>query len=194
MFNFILFGPPGSGKGTQSIRIAEKYNLTHISTGDIFRRNIRGKTPLGLKVQGVIEKGELVPDELLVEILEDAIDQTSGTDGFVFDGFPRTMRQANDLNTILQKRNEKVSLVLALDVNDDEIIRRLLKRAELEGRKDDTRDVIENRIKVYNCQTQPLIDFYGKNGSFTSVNGIGSVDEIFQAICNQIDQKILHQV
>jgi adenylate kinase len=190
MFNFILFGPPGSGKGTQSIRIAEKYNLTHISTGDIFRRNIRGKTPLGLKVQGVIEQGELVPDELLIEILEDAIDQTHGSKGFVFDGFPRTVRQANDLNHMLQKRNEKVSLVLALEVNDDEIIQRLLKRAELEGRKDDTRDVIENRIKVYNCQTQPLIDYYGKNGSFTAVNGIGSVDEIFHAICKKIDQKI----
>lgn len=190
MFNFILFGPPGSGKGTQSVKVARKYGLTHISTGDIFRRNIREKTRLGLKVQGIIEKGELVPDELLVEILEDAMDQSKGTAGFVFDGFPRTLQQAADLDKILEKRNEKVSLVLALDVDDQEIIKRLLKRAELEGRKDDTRDVIENRIKVYNQQTQPLIDHYSKNGHFTSISGIGDIDQIFGAICSRIDTVI----
>lgn len=187
MFNFILFGPPGSGKGTQSVRVAEKYNLTHISTGDIFRRNIREKTTLGMKVKSIIEKGELVPDELLIEILEDAMDRAKGNHGFVFDGFPRTVQQANDLKAILQKRNEHVSLVLALEVNDDEIIKRLLKRAEVEGRKDDTREVIENRIRVYNNQTQPLIEYYGRNGTFASVNGIGSIDGIFNAICKKID-------
>jgi adenylate kinase len=187
MFNFILFGPPGSGKGTQSIKIAEKYNFAHISTGDIFRKNIKEKTPLGIKVQAIIEKGELVPDELLIEILENAMDQYSGIDGFVFDGFPRTLQQADDLTEILHKRNEKVSLVLALEVNDDEIIDRLLKRAEKEGRKDDTRDVIENRIGVYNSQTQPLIDYYSQRDLFTSVNGIGSINEIFDAICAKID-------
>jgi adenylate kinase len=190
MFNFILFGPPGSGKGTQSIRIAEKYNLTHISTGDIFRRNIREKTPLGIKVQSIIEKGELVPDELLIEILEDALNQAKGTGGFVFDGFPRTIRQADDLKGILLKKNQQVSLVLALEVNDTEIVTRLLKRAEVEGRKDDTRDVIENRINVYNKQTQPLIDYYTRNGTFTSVNGIGTIDEIFEAICKKIEARI----
>ena len=190
MFNFILFGPPGSGKGTQSVKIAEKYNLTHISTGDIFRRNIREKTPLGIKVQGIIEKGELVPDDLLIEILEDAMDQAEGSDGFVFDGFPRTIRQAEDLEDMLKKRNEKVSLVLALTVDDDEIIRRLLRRAELEGRKDDTQEVIENRIKVYNNQTQPLINHYSRNGTFTAVNGIGGIDEIFHAICAKIEEKL----
>jgi len=187
MFNFILFGPPGSGKGTQSIKIAEKYNLAHISTGDIFRRNIREKTVLGLKVQSIIEKGELVPDELLVKILEDAMDQFKGINGFVFDGFPRTLQQADDLSEILGKRDEKVSKVLALEVNDKEIINRLLKRAELEGRKDDTREVIENRINVYNNQTQPLINYYDKKGVFTSVHGIGSIDAIFNAICEKID-------
>ena len=124
MFNFILFGPPGSGKGTQSIRIAEKYNFAHISTGDIFRRNICDKTALGLQVQGIIEQGNLVPDELLVAILEDAIDQAKGYKGFVFDGFPRTVQQAIDLKDILSRRNEKVSLVLSLEVNDEEIIDR----------------------------------------------------------------------
>lgn len=188
MFNFILFGPPGSGKGTQSVKIAEKFNLAHISTGDIFRKNIREKTPLGVKVQSIIEKGELVSDELLVEILEDAMDQFTGIDGFVFDGYPRTLGQADDLKSILTKRGESVSLVLALEVNDDEIISRLLKRAEIEGRKDDTREVIENRIRVYNEQTQPLIDFYKKEGVFTSVNGIGSIESIFDAVCQEIDK------
>jgi len=189
MFNFILFGPPGSGKGTQSLKIAEKYNLAHISTGDIFRRNIRENTPLGKKVQGIMEKGELVPDEVLVEVLEDALIQTRGVDGFVFDGFPRTLRQARDLDQIMRKRNDQVSLVVALDVNDGEIIGRLLKRAEIEGRKDDTQEVIENRISVYNTQTQPLINYYKDKGLFASVNGIGSVDEIFSNICRLIDLK-----
>jgi adenylate kinase len=189
MFNFILFGPPGSGKGTQSVRIAGKYNFAHISTGDIFRKNIREKTDLGLKVQSIIEKGELVPDDLLIEILENALGQYSGINGVVFDGFPRTIRQANDLDGMLKKRNQAVSLVLALEVVDDEIIERLLKRAQTEGRKDDTREVIGNRINVYNNQTQPLINYYKEKGLFRSVNGIGSIDEIFSSICREIDLK-----
>ncbi len=188
MFNFILFGPPGSGKGTQSIKIAEKHGFAHISTGDIFRKNIREKTELGLKVQGIIEKGELVPDELLIKILEDAMDQYPNVSGFVFDGFPRTTQQAHDLDMMLNKRDESVSLVLALEVNNDEILTRLLKRAELEGRKDDTKEVIENRINIYNDQTQPLIDFYTERGKFKSVEGIGGIDDIFKSICVIIDQ------
>ena len=190
MFNFILFGPPGSGKGTQSVKIAEKYNLVHIYTGDIFRKNIREKTPLGLKVQSIIEKGELVPDALLIEILEDAIQQHSKARGFVFDGFPRTIQQAKDLDAMLARRNESVSLVLALEVGDNEILKRLLKRAEIEGRKDDTKEVIENRIKVYNNQTQPLIDFYKTKKKFQSIPGTGGIDEIFQGICRIIDKAI----
>ncbi len=188
MFNFILFGPPGSGKGTQSLKIAEKYNLVHISTGDIFRKNIREKTPLGLKVQVIIEKGELVPDALLIEILEDALQQHSKAKGFVFDGFPRTIQQAHDLDSMLGKNKESVSLVLALEVGDGEILKRLLKRAEIEGRKDDTKEVIENRIQIYNNQTQPLIDFYKNKKKFQSIQGIGGIDEIFKSICKIIDQ------
>lgn len=190
MFNFIIFGPPGSGKGTQSVQIAKKYNLAHISTGEIFRKNIREKTELGLKVQSIIEKGELVPDELLVAILEDALNSYNDVDGFVFDGFPRTIQQAKDLEVILKKRNDTVSMVLALQVDDDEIIDRLLKRAEKEGRKDDTREVIENRILVYNNQTQPLCDFFRDQDLLTTINGIGSIDDIFNKICEIIDQKI----
>lgn len=189
MFNFILFGPPGSGKGTQSVKVAEKYNLAHISTGDIFRRNIRENTPLGKKVKEIMEKGDLVPDAVLVEILEDALNLESGVDGFVFDGFPRTLQQAGDLDMIMQNRNDQVTLVVALEVNDDEIIGRLLKRAEIERRKDDTKEVIGNRIQVYNNQTQPLIRYYQEKGLFNSVNGIGSVDEIFNSICRLIDVK-----
>lgn len=190
MFNFILFGPPGSGKGTQSLKIAEKYNLVHISTGDIFRKNIREKTPLGLKVQAIIEKGELVPDALLIEILEDALQQHSKAKGFVFDGFPRTIQQAHDLDSMLGKNKESVSLVLALEVGDGEILKRLLKRAEIEGRKDDTKEVIENRIQIYNNQTQPLIDFYKNKKKFQSIQGIGGIDEIFKSICKIIDQQM----
>ena len=189
MFNFILFGPPGSGQGTQSVKIAEKYNFAHISSGDIFRKNIREKTDLGIKVQGIIEKGELVPDELLIEILENAMDQFKNVDGYVFDGFPRTIQQAKDLDMMLTQRDEAVTLVLALEVNDHEILTRLLKRAELEGRKDDTKEVIENRIKIYNNQTQPLINFYSNEGKFTAVKGIGSINDIFDNICKVIDEK-----
>lgn len=189
MFNFIIFGPPGSGKGTQATKIAEKYNLTHISTGDIFRKNIREKTELGIKVKNIIESGELVPDELLIDIMDDAMSLFSGNKGFVFDGFPRTCQQARDMDSLLAKKDNTVSLVLALDVNGDEIIGRLLKRAELEGRKDDTKEVIENRLSVYNNQTTPLINFYKEQNKFTSINGIGSIDEIFNTICSEIDNK-----
>ena len=187
MFNLILFGPPGSGKGTQSSRIAEKYNLVHISTGDIFRREIRNKSVLGLKVQSIIEKGELVPDELLVDILRSALQQAGSPFGFVFDGFPRTLRQAEDLDKLLRETGETVSLVLALDVDEEEIVTRLLKRAQLEGRKDDTEEVIRNRMKVYHSQTHPLMEYYDKQEKFKSVKGVGSIDNIFADICKVID-------
>ena len=190
MFNFIIFGPPGSGKGTQSVQIAEKYNLAHISTGEIFRKNIREKTELGIKVQSIIESGELVPDELLVAILEDAMDSRNGVSGFVFDGFPRTIQQAKDLEVCLKKRNDAVSMVLALEVNDEEIVERLLKRAQDQGRKDDTREVIENLILVYNNQTQPLCSYYKDQELLISINGIGSIDEIFNKICELINARI----
>jgi adenylate kinase len=189
MFNLILFGPPGSGKGTQSVRIAEKYNLVHISTGDIFRREIKNQTALGLKVQSIIEKGELVPDDLLVDILRSALQQAGSPSGFCFDGFPRTLRQAEDLDKLLAETGEKVSLVLALEVDEEEVVKRLLKRAQLEGRKDDTEDVIRNRMKVYHSQTHPLMEYYRKQGKFVSLLGVGSIDDIFGAICKVIDSK-----
>jgi adenylate kinase len=190
MFNLILFGPPGSGKGTQSARIAEKYNLVHTSTGDIFRKEIRNGSPLGLKVQSIIEKGELVPDDLLVDILRSALQRTEGINGFILDGFPRTIRQAEDLDRLLRETGKKLSLVLALEVDEEEIVTRLLKRAQLEGRKDDTEEVIRNRMKVYHSQTHPLMDYYHKQGKFHSVKGIGSIDDIFADICKVIDKKL----
>jgi len=188
MFNLILFGPPGSGKGTQAAMLAKRYGFTHISTGEIFRREMKDETVLGLKVKNIVERGELVPDSLLVEILESAINRLGDVDGVIFDGYPRTLQQADDLKTLMVKRQDAVDMVLALEVNDSEIIQRLLKRAELEGRKDDTREVVENRIGVYNQQTQPLIDYYKAEGVFASVNGIGTIDDIQEKICGVIDE------
>lgn len=188
MFNLILFGPPGSGKGTQSLKIAEKYGFAHISTGDIFRNEIRNSTEMGIRVKSIIEKGELVPDELLMEILESALKKFSGINGYIFDGFPRTLRQAGFLDTLLGKMNESVSLVVALDVDEQEIVQRLLKRAQLEGRKDDTEEVIRNRMSVYHSQTKPLVDYYTKQGKFESIHGIGSIDDIFGQICAIVEK------
>jgi len=190
MFNLILFGPPGSGKGTQSIKIAEKYNFTHISTGDIFRHEIKNKTELGMRVQGIIESGELVPDELLEALLENAMRKATGNRGFIFDGFPRTCRQAEDLDVLLKKSDECVSLVLALEVNEEEVIQRLLNRAREQGRKDDTEEVIRNRMNVYHTQTSPLIAYYEKQSKYTALHGVGSIENIFDNICKIIDRHI----
>lgn len=188
MFNLVIFGPPGSGKGTQSAKIAANYDLAHISTGDIFRNEIKNKTELGLKVKGIIEKGELVPDEMLLELLENAMQNSGGADGYIFDGFPRTTRQAHDLDQMLKKSIDCVSLVISLEVNKEEIIQRLLKRAKEQGRKDDSEEVIRNRLAVYHKQTSPLIEYYEDQGKFIPVEGVGSVDEIFKNICSVIDK------
>jgi len=190
MFNLVLFGPPGAGKGTQSIKIAGKYKLGHISTGDIFRSEIKNKTPLGLKVTSIIEKGELVPDELLIDLLKNAMHKFEEINGFAFDGFPRTIKQAKDLDILMAEEGSGVTLTLALEVDDDELARRLLNRAQLEGRKDDTAEVIANRLKVYHQQTKPLIDFYDKQGKFKSANGTGSIDEIFAELCKIVESYI----
>ena len=190
MFNLVIFGPPGSGKGTQSVRIAEKYGLAHISTGEIFRREIRQQSPLGIKVKSIIEQGELVPDALLVEVLKSGISAAGARNGLLFDGYPRTLQQAADLNTVMAESGNAVNLVLSLDVEEEELVGRLLNRARLEGRADDTEEVIRNRMKVYYNQTQPLENFYKANGKLRSVNGLGSVEEIFARICGIIDELI----
>jgi len=187
MFNIIIFGPPGSGKGTQSLKLAEKYGLKHISTGDIFRSEIKARSPLGIRVQSIIENGELVSDELLVDLLRSAMQKHPGTDGFLFDGYPRTIQQAHDLEGLLTELNGGVDVVLALDVHDDELLERLLKRAQLEGRKDDTEEVISNRLNVYHSQTKPLMAHYDVQGKMKSVHGVGSIEEIFNRLCEKID-------
>lgn len=186
MLNIVLFGPPGSGKGTQSVKVAEHFHLAHISTGDIFRAEIRNQTDLGKRVEAIIQRGELVPDDLLVEILEKALNSHPGKDGFIFDGFPRTLRQAHDLDDLLSRRGESVSMVIALEVNEEELVKRLLNRAKIEGRLDDTEEVILNRMKVYHQQTLPLIEYYQKQGKYHPVKGIGSIEEIFHSICDTI--------
>lgn len=188
MYNIIIFGPPGSGKGTQSAKLAEKYKLTHISTGDIFRSEIKAKSELGLRVQSIIEKGALVSDELLVDLLRSAMNKHPETEGFLFDGYPRTIQQAHDLEILLGEMNGKVNIVLALDVDDAELMERLLKRARIEGRKDDTEEVISNRLNVYHGQTKPLMDHYDEQGKLAVVNGIGDIDDIFGRLCEEIDK------
>lgn len=187
MFNIIIFGPPGSGKGTQSIKLAEKYDIIHISTGDLFRSEIKSESELGLRVKAGIERGELVSDELLVDLLRSAMEKHPGAKGFLFDGYPRTLQQAHDLETLLGEYDGGVNVVLALDVHDSELMGRLLKRAQIEGRKDDTEDIIANRLNVYHSQTKPLMAHYDAKGLLRKVDGVGGIDDIFTSLCAVID-------
>lgn len=186
MFNLILFGPPGAGKGTQAIKIAEKFGWKHVSTGDILRAEVAQGTPLGLKVKAVMEAGQLVSDELLIEIMESVFVNNKTIKGFVLDGFPRTLKQAKELDAMLAKLGQKVSLVLSLEVNEEELIKRLLNRAREQGRKDDTEEVIKNRLVQYHNHTKPLIDYYKGQKLFKDVYGVGDIDEIFVKLCETI--------
>jgi len=186
MFNLILFGPPGAGKGTQAIRIAEKNKWIHVSTGDILRAEVSQGTPLGLKVKAVMEAGHLVSDELLIEIMESVFLKHADAKGFVLDGFPRTLNQAKELDKMLDKLGHPVSLVLALEVNEDELVKRLLKRAIEQGRKDDTEEVIKNRLVQYHSHTKPLIDYYKEKKLFKEVFGEGTIEDIFSKLCSVI--------
>jgi adenylate kinase len=183
MFNLILFGPPGAGKGTQAIRIAEKNKWIHVSTGDILRAEVSQGTPLGLKVKAVMESGHLVSDELLIEIMESVFLKHSDAKGFVLDGFPRTLNQAQELDKMLLKLGHPVTLVLALEVNEEELVKRLLKRAIEQGRKDDTEEVIKNRLVQYHSHTKPLIDYYKEKKLFKEVFGEGTIEDIFSKLC-----------
>jgi adenylate kinase len=187
MFNLILFGPPGAGKGTQAIKIAEKYGWVHISTGDILRSEVSQGTALGLKVKAVMEAGILVSDELLIEIMESVFRKNNTAGGFVLDGFPRTLNQAKELDRMLVKLGTKVSLVLSLDVDEEELVKRLLKRAQEQGRKDDTEAVIKNRLVQYHQHTKPLIDYYKEKQLLKNVMGVGSIDNIFASLCKSIN-------
>jgi len=183
MVNFLIFGPPGSGKGTQSVRLAEKFNLMHLSTGDMLRAEIADGTELGKKMSSIMSKGELVPDEVVIEMIAAKIDSTKGCSGFLFDGFPRTVEQTAALEKMLKGRNMKIDSMLVLEVDHDELVKRLIARAELSGRPDDKDPaVIENRIDVYKAKTEPIIDYCRQRGIYTPVNGMGTIEDIFKRL------------
>ncbi|NPA37945.1 MAG: adenylate kinase [Chlorobi bacterium] len=189
MINIVIFGPPGSGKGTQSKKIIEKYGYTHISTGELLRQEIASGSELGHQVEAIISKGELVSDELIIDILSNELDRLGNVPGIIFDGFPRTLNQASELKNMLSDRGTAISALLFLDVPHEVLIERLLKRKSIDGRADDTMEVIENRLRVYQQQTAPVVEFYRKQGKLRTIDGTGSVDEIF----NRID-KVLQEL
>lgn len=191
MFNLILFGPPGSGKGTQSERVVEKYGLVHLSTGNLLREEIAQKTPLGLEAKSFMDKGQLVPDEVVIGMVDSYFDKHYEARGFLFDGFPRTVAQAIALDKLLELKKTEIASVLALDVTEEELVKRLLKRGETSGRSDDTNEeVIRKRFAVYSNETTPVADHYKKAKKFHSIKGEGSVDDIFNAISESIDKKM----
>lgn len=188
MINLILFGPPGSGKGTQAAKLVEKYNLLHISTGDLFRYEIGNNTPLGMEAKSYMDKGELVPDSVTIGMLRNKVEANPGVAGYIFDGFPRTVPQAQALDELMAELNTSTSRLLLLDVDDDEIVTRLLERGKTSGRSDDQNEgTIRNRISVFKSETSPVFDFYGQQDKSVKVQGVGTIDAIFERLCAEID-------
>lgn len=188
MINIVLFGKPGAGKGTQAEFLKTKYNLVHLSTGDIFRFNIKNDTDLGKLAKSFMDKGDLVPDAVTIKMLEDEVDKNLDKDGFLFDGFPRTIAQAEALDTFLETKNWKITATIALEANDEILVQRLLERGKTSGRPDDQdEEKIRNRYQEYNEKTAPLTEFYDKQGKFHAVNGIGSIEEITERLSKVID-------
>ncbi len=189
MTNLVLFGPPGAGKGTQAEILKEKYKLIHISTGDVFRYNIKNETELGLSAKSYIDKGQLVPDEVTINMLNAEVDKNEGANGFIFDGFPRTEAQADALSVLLKEKNTEVSAMIALEVEDQVLVERLLERGKTSGRADDAdEEVIKNRIKVYYDETAILKEYYKKQDKYYGIDGVGSIDEITQRLSAVIDE------
>jgi adenylate kinase len=191
MLNIVLFGPPGSGKGTQAVMLKEKYSLFHISTGDIFRREIKGKTELGLEVTGYLDKGLLVPDEVTFKVLATEIRNNMHQigNGILFDGYPRTTPQAEIMDKFFDERGTPVSVVLSLLVHDEEVVKRILQRGKTSGRSDDNDErIVRERLRVYKEQTLPLADYYRQQGKYVELNGEGSIEEIFGRLCAVIDK------
>jgi adenylate kinase len=191
MFNIILFGPPGSGKGTQSEKLIDKYGLVHLSTGDLLRKERQLRTPLGIEAQQFVDKGQLVPDEVVIGMISSALDENAEARGFLFDGFPRTTAQAEALDKLLELKKSDISLVLFLEVNEEELIKRLVHRGKTSGRTDDADENIQRkRQDVYKNETLPVAAHYAKAKKVVNVNGIGGIDDIFSRLSAQIDKKI----
>lgn len=188
MVNLILFGPPGSGKGTQAARLVEQYQLLHISTGDLFRYEIGNNTPLGLEAKSYMNKGELVPDSVTIGMLRNKVEAHPEVSGFIFDGFPRTVAQAEALDGLLAEMSTEVAKLIMLDVDDDEIVGRLLERGKTSGRADDQDEAtIRKRIRVYRSETSPVYDYYDALDKSVTVMGVGSIDNIFALLCKEMD-------
>lgn len=191
MLNLILFGPPGSGKGTQAARLVERYGLLHISTGDLFRYEIGNNTPLGLEAKSYMDKGQLVPDSVTIGMLKNKVLANTGVNGFIFDGFPRTIAQSEALDALMEELDQSITALIALDVSEEEIVDRLLERGKTSGRTDDNDEaVIRKRIGVYKEETTPVFDYYAKFDKSIRIDGIGSIDEIFTALCLEIDRHL----
>jgi adenylate kinase len=191
MFNLILFGPPGSGKGTQSDNLVEKFKLVHLSTGNLLRSEIAEKTPLGMEAKQFMDKGQLVPDEVVIGMVDSFFDKHADANGFLFDGFPRTTAQAIALDKLMALKKTEISAVLSLEVNEEELVKRLLNRGKTSGRSDDTDEhVIRKRLDVYLKETSPVADHYKKAGKFKAIQGEGTVDEIFERLSAAIHKKI----
>jgi len=190
MFNLILFGPPGSGKGTQSEKLMAKYGLKHLSTGDLLRSEIASQTALGLEAKKLMDQGQLVPDEVVIGMIRSALANNPQTKGFLFDGFPRTKAQSEALDALLAQYNASINVVLALKVSEEELVKRLLNRGLTSGRSDDTKeDIIRARIVEYQNKTTVVADHYNQFGKVVMVKGEGNVDESFDLLCNAIDEK-----
>jgi len=188
MLNVVIFGAPGSGKGTQSEMIISKYGLFHISTGDILRQEIKKQTELGLIAEGYIKTGQLIPDELIIKMLADVLDANLEAKGFIFDGFPRTIAQGEALDELLREKNTSIIAVLNLSVDEKELISRLLKRGEESGRADDNLEVIQNRLEVYRNQTEPLKEYYKKKGKLFNIKGNNEIEDVFEQIVDVLDR------
>jgi adenylate kinase len=185
--NVVIFGAPGSGKGTQSAMISEKYGLKHLSTGELLRAEVEKQSSLGKQIESYVSRGNLVPDELIINMLSGVLEQNKHTAGFIFDGFPRTIEQAAALKTMLNEYGTSISVMLYLDVNEDELIKRLLYRGESSGRSDDNYETIRHRIQVYLEKTAPVKSFYEKEGCALNIEGTGSLSDIFKRICTVVD-------
>ena len=188
MLNIVIFGAPGSGKGTQSERIVEKYGINHISTGDVLRAEIKNGTELGKTAKGYIDQGQLIPDELMIDILGSVFDSFKDSKGVIFDGFPRTIAQAEALKKMLAERGQDVSVMVDLDVPEEELMVRLIKRGKDSGRADDNEETIKKRLHVYHSQTAPLIDWYKNEKKYQHINGLGTMEGIFAEICEAVDK------